>query len=44
VVSIQPEGADAIEDMAKYLVIWKQGDDGMWRLHVDIWNSSLPAE
>ena len=43
-VSIQPEGADAMEDMGKYLVVWKKGDDGMWRLHVDIWNSSLPHE
>jgi len=43
-MSIQPEGMDAMEDRGKYLVIWKKGDDGMWRLHVDIWNSSLPAE
>lgn len=43
-VTIQPEGADAMEDMAKYLVVWKKGEDGMWRLHVDIWNSSLPAK
>ena len=43
VITIQPEGADAVEDMAKYLVVWKKGEDGMWRLHVDIWNSSLPA-
>ncbi|MGD9346327.1 MAG: SgcJ/EcaC family oxidoreductase [Candidatus Aminicenantes bacterium] len=43
-VSLQPEEMDAMEDMAKYLVVWKKGDDGMWRLHVDIWNSSLPVE
>jgi uncharacterized protein (TIGR02246 family) len=43
-VSIQPEGLDAIEDSGKYLVVWKKGEDGMWRLHVDIWNSSLPAK
>jgi uncharacterized protein (TIGR02246 family) len=43
-VSIQTEGMDAIEDMAKYLVVWKKGEDGMWRLHVDIWNTSLPAQ
>ena len=43
-VSIQPEGMDAIEDSGKYLVVWKKGEDGMWRLHVDIWNSSLPAK
>ncbi len=44
VISIQPEGMDAIEDMAKYLVVWKKGVDGTWRLHVDIWNTSLPAQ
>lgn len=43
-ISIQPEGMDAMEDSAKYLVVWKKGDDGMWKLHVDIWNSSLPAK
>jgi len=43
-VSIQPEGMDAIEDMAKYLVVWKKGVDGTWKLHVDIWNTSLPAQ
>ncbi|MDZ8056461.1 MAG: YybH family protein [Aulosira sp. ZfuVER01] len=29
-------------DTGKYIVIWKQ-EDGQWRLHRDIWNSSLPA-
>ncbi|MGB6340532.1 MAG: SgcJ/EcaC family oxidoreductase [Candidatus Aminicenantaceae bacterium] len=43
-VSIQSEGMDAIEDMAKYLVVWKKGVDGTWKLHVDIWNTSLPAQ
>ena len=27
---------------AKYVVIWKRGDDGRWRWHVDIWNA-MPA-
>ncbi|WP_292193430.1 DUF4440 domain-containing protein [Mesorhizobium sp.] len=22
----------------KYIVVWKKGDDGTWRLHRDIWN------
>ena len=22
----------------KYIVLWKQDDDGTWRLHRDIWN------
>lgn len=29
-------------DRGKYLVVWKQ-QDGSWRLHRDIWNSSQPA-
>ena len=27
----------------KYLVVWKRGDDGMWRMHLDMWNSR-PAD
>ncbi len=23
----------------KYLVVWKRGDDGLWRMHLDMWNS-----
>jgi ketosteroid isomerase-like protein len=26
-----------------YLVVWKRGDDGNWRLHVDTWNDA-PAK
>jgi ketosteroid isomerase-like protein len=29
-------------DQGKYVVIWKRVG-GQWRLHRDIWNSSLPA-
>ena len=29
-------------DQGKYLVVWKQ-QQGQWKLHQDIWNSSLPA-
>jgi uncharacterized protein (TIGR02246 family) len=24
----------------KYIVLWQLGDDGVWRLHRDIWNSN----
>ena len=30
-------------DHGKYIVIWKPTDDG-WKLHRDIWNSSVPLE
>ena len=29
-------------DRGKYLVVWKQ-DGGQWKLHRDIWNTSVPA-
>ena len=29
-------------DEGKYIVIWKQ-DQGRWKLHRDIFNSSMPA-
>jgi len=43
-LTIQPEEQEAINDHRKYLVIWKKGTDGTWKLHVDIWNTSLPAQ
>lgn len=33
---------DRIIDTGKYVVIWKQVE-GQWKLHRDIWNSSVPA-
>ncbi|MCI0495208.1 DUF4440 domain-containing protein [candidate division KSB1 bacterium] len=30
-------------DQGKYIVIWKQVE-GKWKLHRDIWNTSLPAQ
>jgi uncharacterized protein (TIGR02246 family) len=30
-------------DQGKYIVIWKQ-EDGQWKLHRDIWNSSQPPQ
>lgn len=30
-------------DQGKFIVVWKM-DDGTWKLHRDIWNSSQPAE
>ncbi len=44
VVTIQPEGQEAIEDIGKYVVIWKKTADGTWKLHVDIWNTNLPLQ
>ena len=35
-------GAGQELDRGKYLVVWKQ-DGGQWKLHRDIWNTSVPA-
>lgn len=43
-LTIQPEGQEPVEDRGKYVVIWKQTEEGTWKLHVDIWNTSLPAK
>ncbi|GAA3918836.1 SgcJ/EcaC family oxidoreductase [Hymenobacter algoricola] len=29
-------------DQGKYLVVWKE-EAGQWKLHQDIWNTSMPA-
>ncbi len=31
---------DAVADIGKYIVIWKH-DGGTWKLHRDVWNTSL---
>jgi uncharacterized protein (TIGR02246 family) len=32
---------DDVLDQGKYIVIWKKVD-GTWKLHIDMWNSSMP--
>lgn len=38
---LQGDGGQVL-DAGKFIVIWKQ-EDGQWKLHRDIFNSSLPA-
>jgi uncharacterized protein (TIGR02246 family) len=33
---------DQVLDRGKYLVVWKR-EDGQWKIHRDIWTTSLPA-
>ena len=33
---------DKMLDSGKYVVIWKKQEDGQWKLHRDIWNTSMP--
>ena len=39
---IEPEPGVTVEDVGKYVVLWKH-DGESWKLDVDIFNTSLPA-
>ncbi len=40
---IQPPGAAApVTDEGKYLVVWRQQEDGRWRMQRDMFSSNLP--
>lgn len=41
-LTLEPPGHPTFEDKGKYLVIWKE-EGGTWKLHIDIWNTSLPV-
>jgi uncharacterized protein (TIGR02246 family) len=43
-LTIQPEGQEPIEQKGKFVVVWKKIADGSWKLHVDIFNYTLPAQ
>lgn len=42
VMRIEPKGQKPMEDRGKYTVVWMRTAEG-WKLHRDIWNTSLPA-
>ncbi|WP_274629962.1 YybH family protein [Arvimicrobium flavum] len=43
--TLKAPGADGklMEDVGKYVVVWKKGPGGAWQLYRDIWNTSQPA-
>jgi ketosteroid isomerase-like protein len=41
-LNLQAEGKQ-LEDKGKYIVVWKNTPDG-WKIHWDIWTSSLPQK
>jgi uncharacterized protein (TIGR02246 family) len=43
-VAVQAQGQDPQVVSGKYVVVWQKGSDGAWKLHVDIWNSNMPAQ
>ncbi len=43
--SYQVEGeAEPVADEGRWMAISKQAEDGTWKIHAHIWNSSLPLE
>jgi ketosteroid isomerase-like protein len=40
--SVKIPGSDGktSEEIGKYIVVWKKGADGEWRMHRDIWNTN----
>ncbi len=41
-MKLVPEGSPPITNDGKYLMVWKQGADGTWRIDRDIYNSNTP--
>lgn len=41
-LAIMPSEGSSSTDTGKYVVAWKN-DNGTWKLHIDIWNTSAPA-
>ncbi|MER9893804.1 DUF4440 domain-containing protein [Mesorhizobium sp. M0119] len=37
-LGVPSKSGDPSTVAGKYIVVWKKGDDGTWRLHRDIWN------
>jgi len=44
-VTLSAPGADGerVAVRGKYIVVWQRADDGVWRLHRDIWNMNAAA-
>jgi ketosteroid isomerase-like protein len=42
-LGIQPEGAESVTDVGKYIVVHESQDDGSTKIVLDIFNSNLPA-
>ena len=42
--TVQPKSGKAINDVGKYLVVWKKQADGSWKLFREIYNSDLPPK
>jgi ketosteroid isomerase-like protein len=43
-MTIQPKGAKPMEDVGKFISIWKKQPDGSWKMIRDMFSSDLPAK
>ncbi len=41
-LSIETPDGGRVEPKGKYVVLWKE-EEGVWKLHADIWNTDAPA-
>ena len=41
--TLKPRASGAPPVSVKYVVVWRRGQDGVWRLHRDIWNPNPQA-
>lgn len=44
VLGIEPEGAEAVRDVGKYVVVHEAQPDGSTKIALDIFNSNTPAQ
>jgi uncharacterized protein (TIGR02246 family) len=42
-LGIEPEGAERVTDVGKYIVVHESQDDGSTKIVLDIFNSNMPA-
>ena len=42
-LGIEPEGAESVTDVGKYIVVHESQHDGSTKIILDIFNSNLPA-
>ncbi|MGH2567811.1 MAG: YybH family protein, partial [Bacteroidota bacterium] len=33
-----------MKDNGKYVAVWKQQQDGSWKVHAEIWNTNVPMQ
>jgi ketosteroid isomerase-like protein len=43
-MTVQPKTGKAMEDIGKFMSVWKQQPDGSWKMIRDMFSSDLPAK